>query len=107
MKSLCIQQCQYLFFGDRLDEFYTIEDLKVRGWTEAIIRDHLGKPDKEDPDKGSSLRKPIGFYLRERLHEAEQGAAKNDLAKNREGRELAKRALRLKKQRELDRRRRN
>ena len=107
MKSLHIQQCQYLFIGDRLDEYYTIEDLKVRGWTESIIRDHLGKPDKEHPDKKSSLRRPIGFYARERVHEAEQDAAKDDLTKIREGRDLAKRALRLKKQRELDRRRRN
>ena len=43
---------------------------------------------------------PIGFYAKERVYEAEKGTAKNDLDKIREGRELAKLALRLKKQRQ-------
>ena len=81
-----------------MSDYYTIEDLKDRGWTEAIVRNHLGKPDKRHPNKQSSLRKPIGLYSKDRVLDVEKGAAKNDLAKIKEGRDLAKRALRLKKQ---------
>ena len=85
-----------------MSDYYTVEDLKDRGWTETTIRDHLGKPDKERPNARSSLRKPIGFYEKQRVIEAELGGAKHDLAKIKEGRDLAKRALRLKKQRQQD-----
>ena len=65
-----------------MSDYYTVEDLKDRGWTETTIRDHLGKPDKEHPNKQSSLRKPIGFYAKERVLEAEKSRAKRDLAQN-------------------------
>jgi len=83
-----------------LSDYHTVENLKDRGWTEAMVRNHLGKPDEVRSNERSSLRKPISLYAKERVYEAEKGTAKNDLDKIREGRELAKRALRLKKQKQ-------
>ena len=80
-----------------MTEYFTIEQLKQRGWTTDMVRMHLGKPDDLRPDPNGRLRKPIKLYSTDRVHTLEAGAAKADLGKLAEAQELAKRALSLKK----------
>ena len=80
-----------------MQDHYTSEQLKERGWTSSMIKAHLGNPDDQTADPNGQLRKPAKLYQIERVHAAEAGPARSELKKLREAVELAKRALRLKK----------
>ena len=81
-----------------MDKHYTTEQLKARGWTTLMIKTHLGKADEIHADPVRRLGKPIRLYRVDRVMALETGAAKGDLDKRSEARELAQRALRMKKQ---------
>ena len=80
-----------------MSEFYAIEQLKDRGWTSSMIEAHLGMADQQRADPNGPLKKPVNLYRIERVHAAEDGPARSELKKLEEAVELAKRALRLKK----------
>ena len=48
-----------------MDDYFTTEQLKARGWTSRMIKAHLGKPDTTQPDPRGLLRKPIQLYSRD------------------------------------------
>jgi hypothetical protein len=80
-----------------MQDYYTTEQLKDRGWTSLMIKIHLGKADEQISDPNGRLRKIVKLYRIERVHAAETGAARSDLEKRLEAPALAKRALQLKK----------
>lgn len=80
-----------------MDEYFTIEQLKARGWTGLMIKSHLGKPDEQRSDPSGRLRKPIKLYRRDRVLSLEAGAAQGELEKLSEAKTLARRAIELKK----------
>ncbi len=80
-----------------MDEHYTTQQLKDRGWTARMIETHLGKPDETKADPKGRLRKQIELYRQDRVHVAEAGAAQADHGKFSEARDLARRALSMKK----------
>ena len=80
-----------------MQDYYTTEQLKDRGWTSLMIKAHLGKADEQRSDPNGRLRKTVKLYRIERVHAAEVGAARSDLQKRSEATALAKRALQLKK----------
>ena len=79
-----------------MTDYYTTADLKEHGWTDSIIKQHLGKPDRVRPNPQGRLRSKIKLFAVDRVHELEGGKAKADLEKISEARDLAKRALMLK-----------
>ena len=80
-----------------MTDYYTTEELKERGWMDSIIKQHLGKPDDTRADPHGRLRTRIKLFAVDRVHELESGKAKADLEKISEARDLARRALMLKK----------
>jgi hypothetical protein len=80
-----------------MSEYYTTEQLKDRGWTSSMVKAHLGKPDDQRSNPNGPLKKPVKLYRIERVHAAEDGPARSEIEKLEEAVELAKRALRLKK----------
>ena len=81
-----------------MDEHYTTQQLKDRGWTARMIETHLGKPDEMKADPKGRLRKQIKLYHQDRVQAAEGGTARADLGKLSEARDLARRAMAMKKQ---------
>jgi hypothetical protein len=82
-----------------MQDHYTTEQLKERGWTSSMIKAHLGKADEQRSNPNGPLRKPVNLYRIERVHVAEAGPASSDMKKQDEAVSLAKRALQLKKSR--------
>ena len=80
-----------------MEDHYTTEQLKARGWSGSMIKTHLGQPDERKPDPTGRLRKSIELYRIERVHACEVDEARADLEKLSQARALAKRALQLKK----------
>jgi hypothetical protein len=80
-----------------MQDHYTTEQLRDRGWTSLMIKADLGKADEERSDPNGLFRKTVKLYRIERVHAAETGAAHSDLEKRCEATALAKRALQLKK----------
>lgn len=83
-----------------MDDYFTTEQLKARGWTSRMIKAHLGKPDATQADPRGRLRKPIQFYARDRVLHIEGTAARDDLGKLNEARDLARRAAAVRTNRE-------
>ena len=81
---------------EAMTDYYTTANLKKRGWTDSIIKQHLGKPDDVHANPQGRLRARIKLFAVDRVHELEFGRAKADLEKISEARNLAKRALMLK-----------
>ena len=81
-----------------MDEYYTTQQLKDRGWTARMIETYLGKADETKADPKGRLRKSIELYRQDRVHAAEAGTAQVELGKISEARDLARRALSMKKQ---------
>ena len=75
-----------------MDDYFTTEQLKARGWTSRMIKAHLGKPDATQPDPRGRLRKPIQLYARDRVLHVEGSTARDDLGKLSQARDLARRA---------------
>ena len=75
-----------------MDDCFTTEQLKARGWTSRMIKAHLGKPDAAQADPRGRLRKRIQLYDRDRVLHSEGTAACDDLGKLNEARDLARRA---------------
>jgi len=44
-----------------MTDYYTTADLKERGWTDSIIKQHLGKPDGARPNPQGRLRASLRF----------------------------------------------
>jgi hypothetical protein len=82
-----------------MDDYFTTEQLKARGWTSRMIKAHSGKPDATQPDPRGRLRKPIQLYARDRVLHIEETAARDDLGKLIEARDLARRAVAARKNR--------
>ena len=82
---------------ETMTDYYTTEELKERGWTNSIIKQHLGRPDESRANSQGRLRSKIKLFAVDRVHELEGGKAKADLEKISEARDLARRALMLKK----------
>ena len=80
-----------------MDDYYTTEQLKARGWTALMIKTHLGRPDGQRSDPSGRLRKSIKLYRRDRVLSLEAGAAQADLEKLSEAKTFARRAQELKK----------
>ena len=80
-----------------MTDYYTTADLKERGWTDSIIKQHLGKPDRVTPNPHGRLRTKIKLFAVDRVHELEGGTAKADLEKISDARDLVRRAQILKK----------
>jgi len=85
-----------------MDDSSTTEKLKARGWTSRMIKAHLGKPDATKPDPRGRLRKPIQLYARDRVLHIEGTAARDDLGKLIEARDLARRAVAARKSPKAD-----
>jgi hypothetical protein len=83
-----------------MDDYFTTEQLKARCWTSRMIKAHLGKPDATQADPRGRLRKPIQLYARDRVLPIEETAARDDLGKLNEARDLARRAVAARKSRE-------
>ena len=79
-----------------MQDCYTTEQLRDRGWTSLMIKAHLGNADEQRSDPNGRLRKTVKLYRIERVHAAETGPARSDLEKRSEATALAKRALELK-----------
>ena len=82
-----------------MDDYFTTEQLKARGWTSRMIKAHLGKPDATKPDPRGRLRKPILLYACDRVLHIEGTAARADLGKLNQARDLARRAAAARKNR--------
>ena len=65
-----------------MTDYYTTADLKDRGWTDGVIKQHLGESD-------GSRANPNAVH---RVHELESGKARAKLEKISDARELAWRA---------------
>lgn len=52
-------------------EFLTVARLKERGWTDALIRDHLGNPDKTKRNPHYASAAPMKLYALERIEDQE------------------------------------
>ena len=57
-----------------------------------MIKAHLGKPDSTQADPRGRLRKAIQFYARDKVLHIEGTAARDDLDKLNQARDLARRA---------------
>src|SRR5690242_13542025 len=53
-------------------EFFTIPALKARGWTDALIRDHLGQHDATKTNPHYRSGPPMRLFKRVRVEEFEQ-----------------------------------
>jgi hypothetical protein len=62
-----------------MQDHYTTEQLRDRGWTSLMIKADLGKTDEERSDPNGLLGKTVKLYRIERVHAAETGAAHSDL----------------------------
>ena len=80
-----------------MQDYYTTEQLRDRGWTSLMIFAHLGKADEQRPDLNGRVRRTVKLYEIERVRAAEVGAARSDSEKRSEATARAKRALQLKK----------
>jgi hypothetical protein len=80
-----------------MQDHYTTEQLKERGWTSSMIKFHLVQPDEERADPNGPLKKSVELYRTERVHAAEDGPARSELKTLEEAVVLAKRALQFKK----------
>ena len=80
-----------------MQDHYTTEQLRDRGWTSLMIQTHLRKDDEQKSDPNGRLRKSVKLYRIERVHAAEASAARSDFEKWSEATVLAKRALQLQK----------
>jgi len=73
-------------------DFFIKTELKERGWTDALIRDYLGNPDKEK--KHSSYNSIIKFYRTDKVEKAESKEDfKKALEKSSERKKSAKKAV--------------
>ena len=73
---------------------WSMAGLKQRGWTAAMIRDHLGEPDAYADNPHYRSAAPMRLYHRERVEKAEQNEGFADrkalaAARGRRGREAA------------------
>jgi hypothetical protein len=75
-----------------MNDYYTTADLKERGWTDSIIKQHLGKPDGARTNPQGWFRARIELFAVHRVHELESGKVKADLEKISDTRDLARRA---------------
>jgi hypothetical protein len=75
-----------------MEDYFTTEQLKGRGWTSRMIKAHLGKPNATQADPCGRLRKPIQLYARGRVLRIEGTDARDDRGKLNEARDLAGRA---------------
>ena len=75
-----------------MDDYFTTEQLRARGWTSRMIKAHLGKPDATQADPRGRLRKAIQLYPRDKVLHIEGTAARDDLDKLNQARDLARRA---------------
>jgi len=75
-----------------MDDHFTAQELRARGWTGRIIKAHLGKPDATRADQRGRLHKQHALYNRDRVLQAERNSAEADLAKLAEARALARAA---------------
>ena len=75
-----------------MDDYFTTEQLRARGWTSRMIKAHLGKPDATQADPRGRLRKAIQLYARDKVLHIEGTAARDDLDKLNQVRDLARRA---------------
>jgi hypothetical protein len=82
-----------------MDDYFTTEQLKARGWTSRMIKAHLGKPDATQADPRGRLRKPIQLYARDKVLHVEGTTARDDLGKLSQARDLARRAAATRKNR--------
>lgn len=55
-----------------MDEHITVTELKKRGWTDTIIRDYLGEPDRYETNYRYRSAAPIRLYHRERAEIVER-----------------------------------
>jgi hypothetical protein len=85
-----------------MDDYFATEQLKARGWTSRIMKSYLGKPDATQADPRRRLRKPIQLYARDRVLHIEGSAARDDLGKLNEARDLASRAVAARKNPKAD-----
>jgi hypothetical protein len=53
------------------EPYLTTAGLRERGWTDAMIRDYLGKPDATRPNPRYASAAPMKLYLAERAEAAE------------------------------------
>jgi hypothetical protein len=53
------------------ETYLTIAGLRERGWTDAMIREYLGKPDATRPNPRYRSAAPMKLYLAERAKAAE------------------------------------
>ncbi len=75
-----------------MTDYYTTADLKDRGWTDGVIKQHLGKSDGSRANPNGRLRARIKLFAVHRVHELESGKARAKLEKISDARELAWRA---------------
>ena len=75
-----------------MDDYFTTEQLRARGWTSRMIKAHLGKPDATQADPRGRLRKAIQLYARDKVLHIEGTAGRDDLDKLNQARDLARRA---------------
>jgi hypothetical protein len=85
-----------------MDNYFTAEQLRARGWTSRMIKTHLGKPDATQPNPRGRLRKPIQLFGHDRVLLIEGSTARDDLGKLNEARDLARRAVAARKNRKTD-----
>lgn len=55
--------------------YITVPQLKKRGWTDSMIRDHLGSCDSTRPNPHYTSAAPMRLYLMERVEAVEQSEA--------------------------------
>ena len=58
---------------NRADDYAGAPTLRERGWTDAMIRDLLGKPDKLRPNPRYRSAAPMRLWAWPRVHEIEGG----------------------------------
>jgi hypothetical protein len=82
--------------------YFTLTELKARGWTEAIIRDQLGEPDAKRTNPCFLAAAPVCLYLRTRVASVEQSPDWSLLtARTTERKRVAAKAANTKVQRAL------
>ena len=70
---------------------YNLSEMKVRGWTPAVIRDLLGKPDRTKRNPRYKRAAAMLLYSIDRVHEAEQSDTFAEHIQRREARAAARR----------------
>ncbi len=61
--------------GAQRADFYSDDELRKRGWTSEKIGQLLGNPDIRGVNHQHGTGAIVGFYLKERVHRAEQPGA--------------------------------